>query len=167
LNSHAWVWQEKGKGVSPLNTVLGSTHGGWKFNLGYYTNGVHMSASQANALPASQIQTNAFFDMSFDSALFNPATGSTYAQANRHRILSDAIPAMSWAVGSHAVTQLDVLFGGQHNFNMQAEFQNGWPQKRLTSGENNNNWYHSDVQQLAYTFTYPLFNKWVTLGNLK
>jgi len=46
-------------------------------------------------------------------------------------------------------------------------FENGWAQGRLNSGEYNDNWYHSDFHQMAYTFTYLLFNQFVTTGNLK
>ena len=57
------------------------------------------------------------------------------------------------------------------NFDMQASYENGWPAGRYTSevygaaaaGE----WHHSDIEVVAYTFTYQLFNKMVTDGNLK
>jgi hypothetical protein len=123
-----------------------------------------MPNSQASALPAAQLQTNAFFDMSFDYLLFSPLSGSAYAQANRNRILSDATPAMTWAVGSHSVTRLQAA---GRNFDMNLLYENGWPNDRLSCGEKNNDWYHSDFRQVAYTFTYQLFDKWVNLGNLK
>ncbi len=171
FTSFVWVWQEKGKGVSPLDTVLGSTHGGWKFNTNapYYftTNGVltHMPNSQASLLSASQLQTNAFFDMSYNYLLFNPPTGSAYAQENRDRILSDAVPAMTWAVGSHHVNALAPSGQPDRNFDMNALYENGWPLDR--TGQEALEWHHGDFCQVAYTFTYQLFNKWVSLGNLK
>jgi hypothetical protein len=168
--SFVWVWQEKSKGVAPLDTILGSTHGGWKFNTNppYYfiqsgTN-THMSRTVADALPPQQLQTNAFFDMSYDFMLFSPSGGSAYAQANRERILSDAIPAVTWAVGSHPVPRLQAA---NRNFNMNALYQNDWPQMRLLTGQNNNNWWHSDFRDVAFTYVHPLFNQFVTVGNLK
>lgn len=81
--------------------------------------------------------------------------------------MSDAIPALTLPMGANPVSELDTLFGSTHNFNMNALYENGWPSDRFASGEHNNNWYHSDFRQVAYTFTYPLYNKMVTLGNLK
>ncbi len=43
--------------------------------------------------------------------------------------------------------------------------ENAWPQGRLDTSEQNN-WHHSDFVNVAYTFTYKLFNQFVTLGNL-
>jgi hypothetical protein len=131
-----------------------------------------MPSSQASVLPASQLQTNAFFDMSYDYLLFNPLTGSAYAQDSRNRILSDAIPAMTWAVGSHRVNALAPQNQRDRNFDMQLLYENGWPMSRgpatwppntPAAGE----WHHGDFHQIAYTFTYRLFDQLVTLGNLK
>jgi len=53
---------------------------------------------------------------------------------------------------------------------MQGEFENGWPSKRPTrqvgtpaAGE----WHHSDFREVAYTFTYGLFDAFVKDGSLK
>ena len=138
-----------------------------------------MPADQAVLLSNAELQTNAFFDFSSqyveqnytpsdtaDLALYDVYTGSGYALANRDRILSDAIPALTLPVGANYVTNLDVILGGTANFNMQANFENGWPASRLTSGEHNNNWHHSDFDCVAYPYTYQLFNKIVFNGNL-
>jgi len=176
--SYMWVWQEKGKGRCASDTLLSSTHGGWKFNYHppylYVTNGlpVFMSPAQASLVPNSQLMTNAFFDVtsaSFgtaDTALFG-ANGSVYAQTNRNRILSDAIPSLTLPVGANAVTNLDVLFGGKRNFDMQGELENGWPPGRARNPAEANKWHHSDVREVAYSFTYKLFNEIVNDGNLK
>jgi hypothetical protein len=98
------------------------------------------------------------------------ATGSTYAQANRNRILSDAIPALTLPVGANAVTNLDVRFGGNHNFDMQAVFENGWPSGRATlrvGAASFGEWHHSDCREVAYTFTHKLFDEIVNDANLR
>ncbi len=162
----AWVWQEKAKGVCSSDLVLGSKEGGWKFNQSpiYWPGGTHISSSAADAISGLQLQTNAFFDMSYSSLLFSPSTGSAYAQTNRDHILADMLPAMTLPIGSSVVPR---LVAAGRNFDMRTTFQNGWPQSRLTSGEKTNNWYHSDFRNVAYTYTCPLFEQWVTLGNLK
>ena len=63
--------QELLKGRSPINSALGSSHGGWKFNDAYYgTNSIfnsssftHMSPTAAALLPTAELQTNAFWDV--------------------------------------------------------------------------------------------------------
>jgi Concanavalin A-like lectin/glucanases superfamily len=165
--SYVWVWQEKAKGISAYDWLLGSTHGGWKFN----TNYASLTIAQANVLPPAQLQTNAFFDLtspSFgtaDLALYGDL-GNVYAYENRNRILSDAIPALSLPLGANYDTNLDLEFGGTRNFDMQTLYENGWPPGRLETAEGNN-WHHSDFHEVAYPFTYHLFDKMVTLGNLK
>ena len=177
IASFMWAWQEKGKGVGLIDTILGSTHGGWKFNKNapyYYTNNgvlTHMPNSQASVLPAAQLKTNAFFDTSYDYLLYNPPTGSAYAQLNGNRILSDAIPALTWPVGANPVPRLKPQNGNDRNIDMMT-LENGWPAGRgkpqwpvgtAAFGE----WHHSDFHEVAYTFTYHLFDQYVSLGNLK
>jgi hypothetical protein len=185
---YTWAWQEKCKGLMSGNGILSSDHGGWKFNDGSYgTNNsifnsssfTHMSPAAAALLPNAEIQTNAFFDVTDfigqipfdwtqDLALYGTA-GSSYAQANQNRLLSDTIPCLTLPVGANPVPDFD---SSGRNFDMQTLYENGWPLGRnppkypvgtTAFGE----WHHSDVRAVAYTFTYPLFNQIATLGNLK
>jgi hypothetical protein len=186
--AYMWNMQELQKGRSPLNDVLGSDHGGWKFNDGSYgTNGIlstswtHMSPSAASTLTPAQLQTNAFFDVTDfigqipfdwtqDLNLYTTA-GSGYAKLYRNRLLSDTIPALSLPVGANSLPKLSPPRNPtENNFDMQSVYENGWPSGRppqkvgaTATGE----WWHSDFQQVAYTFTYKLFNQFVTVGNLK
>jgi hypothetical protein len=178
--SFAWVWQEKAKGRASSDDLLGSTHGGWQFNYWsddfYITNAqgirTFMSPADTSSLTPGELQTNSFFNLNStfhphpDSALLNPALASGYAQTNRNRILSDAIPALTLPVGANALTNLDTQFGEQRNFNMQTLYENGWPSNRMRTPETNN-WHHSDFREVAFTYTYKLFDKIVTTGNLK
>jgi hypothetical protein len=167
--SFVWVWQEKAKGRAQSDSFLGSTHGGWKFNTNYSS----LTPAQAAALPDSQLSTNAFFDFtsaSFtgDATLLDPLLGSYYASVYGKRILSDAIPALTWAVGSHPVPMLSPpQRPDQRNFDMNSLYQNSWPVSRPQSGPEAFKWYHSDFKDVAYTYTYKLFNQFVTVGNLK
>ena len=111
--------------------------------------------------------------MSVDTALFTTSSsGSAYAQANRNRILSDAIPAVTLPLGANYDTNLDLEFSDTRSFDMQTLYENGWPQGRgpaqypfgtTAFGE----WHHSDIRVVAYTSTYHLFDKLVTTGNVK
>jgi hypothetical protein len=166
------VWQEKGKGTSLHDNFIGSTHGGWKFS--YYwrdEHGTPLSPDSMNDIPNSRLQEQPFF--SFTSSMNGPpdedllgTDGSAYAQANRNRILSDAIPALTLPVGANRVTILDDRAGEKRNFDMKTEFENDWPATRLNSIAEGNNWHHSDFVYVAYPFTHKLFDEIVNAGKL-
>lgn len=175
---YTWAWQEKLKGCLAGDYLLSSSHGGWKFGYAYYSNNIIMPNTQAALLSDAQLRTNAFFEVTSSSfgnadlALFG-SSGSSYAQANRNRILSDAIPCLTLPVGANPVPRLSPPQSPtEKNFDMQNVYENSWPLGRhapqwpvgtAASGE----WHHSDVRAIAYTFTYKLFNQMVTVGNLK
>jgi hypothetical protein len=180
IAAYLWNMQELQKGRSPLNDALGSSHGGWKFNdLVYGTNGIlstswtHMSPEAAASLTPAQLKTNAFFDVTDFISQFPPdytqdmnlftTAGSGYAKLFRNRLLSDTIPALSLPVGANPVPDSGIVDG---NFDMMT-LENGWPAGRAVNPSEANRWHHSDFQQVAYTFTYKLFNQFVTIGNLK
>jgi hypothetical protein len=124
------------------------------------------------------LKTNAFFNFGSPSGSSFPfnndlalesSSGSSYAQANRNRILSDAIPCLTLPVGANHVGRLAPSGQPDQNFDMQT-LENGWPLGRppRTAGVSAaGEWHHSDVRAIAYTFTYKLFNQMVTVGNLK
>lgn len=182
LASYVWNWQELLKGRMDYNTILGSNHGGWQFSLSsafLVTNQfgtlVFMSPSQAASVSTDELKTNSFFNVnSYNTTLPDSAVlgqnGSSYAQTNQNRILSDAIPALTLPVGANPVPRFSPSGQSTKNFDMQALYENGWPidrPTRTTGAVAAGEWHHSDFQQVAYTFTYPLFDEIVTLGNLK
>lgn len=67
----------------------------------------------------------------------------------RAKMLGDAIPAESYAAGANAIS-------GFVNHNMQTGTQNGWPKK---NSEQKAIWEHSDIKNVAFYFTYKLFEK--------
>jgi hypothetical protein len=126
-----------------------------------------MSPASAATLTSTELQTNAFFNWGSPSGSFFPFTndlalqsssGSSYAQTNRNRILSDAIPCLTLPLGANADTNLDVEFGGTRNFDMQGSYENSWPLGRgagqYPAGTTFGEWHHSDIRAVAYTFTY-------------
>jgi hypothetical protein len=171
FGTYAWVWQEKAKGSSANDRFLGSSHGGWRFNTSYDTNAnAHLSPSGAAMLSDVQLRTNAFFDLASlyghhpDETLFT-SSGSAYAQTNRNRILSDAIPALTWAVGANSVSALDDFFGEKRNFDINTEFRTGWPSTRTATEQLQ--WHHSDCREVAYQFVHTLYDEIVNKGGLK
>ena len=169
--TYAWVWQEKGKGTDTSDSFIGSTHGGWKFN-DYWkdSSGNQLSPAIMNDTAASTLQNTPMFSVGStengppDQDLRSDEYGSAYAQANRDRILSDAIPALTLPVGANHVDKFAPDGQPDNNVNMQTTFQTGWPTR---GGDEAGKWHHSDFDYVAYQFTYKLFNKIITSGNLK
>jgi hypothetical protein len=157
--SYVWAWQEKMKGRTAGNWVLGSNHGGWGFNTPDYGG---WTPAQAAQLSDEQLRQRPFFDLSYDPDLYG-ANGSPYAQANGNRLLSDAFPARTLPVGANEVARLSPQGQPSRNFDMNTEYKNGWPFDRPSD----NRWLHSDVRQVAYMFIYRLFDSFVTLGELR
>ncbi len=174
----SWAYQEKLKGRSPFNGILSSTHGGWKFNdWSYGTNTTqnpdvwtHMSPARAALLADVPLRTNAFFDLTSSptdiwDAILQIPSGNVYAQTQRNRILSDAIPALTLPAGANPVPKLTPLGGPNRNFDLNTQFKNGWPLTR--SSVEDQKWHHSDMREVAYTFVYLLFDDLVLKGDLK
>jgi len=85
------------------------------------------------------------------------------------KLLGEAIPALSYAVGRNDIISLDGT-NQKNNFDLNAPFtsggnggfESGWPASRP-----NSNWRHSDFQDVAYAYTYSLFDNIATTGVLK
>ena len=75
---------------------------------------------------------------------------ASYREELRAKFLGDAIPATSFAAGANFTG------GGLKNHNMQTGTLNGWP--RVDSDENAI-WEHSDIKNVAFYFTFKLFEK--------
>ena len=105
-----------------------------------------------------------FFNKFFDPQLFG-ASGSDYATTNQNMLLAHAFPATSLALGKEPLTTKQLP--EKKNFNMQSpDFQNGWPASK-TEDDGTMDWYHCDIREVAYIYTYKLFNKIVETGGLK
>jgi hypothetical protein len=80
-----------------------------------------------------------------------------------NQLLARGIPALSQATGGRSVnTKIE-----GRNFDMQVSFRPAiWPN---SSNDNDfaNRWLHSDVKNVAYYYTYMLFNKLVEEGELE
>ena len=81
--------------------------------------------------------------------LFTIADAS-YRNELRAKFLADAIPATSFAAGANFTG------GGLKSYNMQIGTPNGW--LRVDSDENAI-WEHSDIKNVAFYFTFKLFEK--------
>jgi pimeloyl-ACP methyl ester carboxylesterase len=171
---YAWAFQEKLKGTMESNFILGSYYGGWAFNLSDYHNGVWPSQTpytpaQAFALSDDELKAKPFFNASGPhTAIYdnNQSTASAHAEnyLNRAEIIARMIPALTQAAGKVENQNQNNLFKDQ--FNMQTSFQTGWPRERLANDKLLNNWFHSDLIDIAYIYTSRLYNSFVETGKL-
>jgi len=110
---------------------------------------------------------NTFEEHMYDgTALLAPLGDSTAsAMANlpftQYKLLAEAIPARSFAVGANFLND----FGVGRNFDMQG-MQNGWPAERL-SGQHADSWLHGDIRAVAYLYVHEVFDTVVEEGGLK
>lgn len=173
VGTYVWAWQEMLKGRGGSEGLIGSTHGGWRFPANQYGDPNPVPAPIANNLLDSTLRQTPVFDFGscldqvvgpFPDLALLGSDGSVYAKANRDRILSDAIPALTVPVGANPVQAFNAI---GRNYNLSSDlFENGWPVARLSKPDKNK-WHHSDYDYVAYPFTHKLFDKIVTDGNMK
>lgn len=117
---------------------------------------IYPDMTTANNADPSQLAEQPVFRWNPQSMMTN-----SISLTMRNEILAKGMPALSGAAGAISV------MGPFENNNMNSEaYRNGWP--RLVSEEPyGQRWKHSDLKNVAYFFTYKLFNDVVTKGNLE
>jgi hypothetical protein len=174
LSGSVWKKQEVTKGttiwndlnVGTLGTFDVACEGGWGINTYYSVNPLwyvyqHGFTEKALTLTREQSIVHPPFtpfrsesDNMHSTNLFTIADAE-YRKNLRAKFLGDAIPARSFAVGANEINQA----AGIGNIALRNCMRNEdkWPSARRK--ENVNVWYHSDFKNLAYPFTYKLFDK--------
>lgn len=172
----AWGLQEKLKGKLPTGWMLGSNYGGWGINQDVYNEwivdtaghvvNVALRPENANQLTADEIKTKPFFKLTGDDLTLLQAypIGSNYAKANHDRLISEAIPALSFAAGRNEVVKFNTTEEAR-NFDMNLRYKNDWPLSRSVDSESKK-WKHSDLIEIAYPYVYGLFANLTRLGEL-
>jgi len=127
----------------------------------------------------AQLITRPFFGMGsgeYRASLFttNVATANAWLSnaTNEWRVLAGAIPARSLAAGRAGIDML----GSYRNLNMNqpVDSQNNsgikpscWPDRNPDPDETDYDWLHSDIRNMAYLFTYRIFDEIVNRGDLE
>ena len=181
-----WAAQEMLKGRTEWSALASAflfsgihRQGGWAFNTDAYTdhyidNGsgllvpVPWPPLRAAAITDANLRTNSFFRSFSNTQLYGP-NGSAIAAEwfTRAQLLSEAIPALSYATGANDIDQYSSLKPIGRGGYMMDSLENGWPQQRIENIRQKNRWFHSDIRNVAYCFTYQVFDKKVKLGALK
>lgn len=88
------------------------------------------------------------------------------------KCLGEGIPALSFALGSNLSAAFEISgMGGNFDLNntnpdLGPVFKNGWPTSRSSSNFPQR-WLHSDCLDVAYTFNFPLYDKFANDGGFK
>jgi hypothetical protein len=167
---YPWGCQEKLKGrLSEFFDSLAScSYAGWGFNQDDYGTSVEMPGEPppppvwqrmppetAQLIDPVELKTKPFFRKR-PSELFsvNETAARTYAQQHLYELLGNAFPARTYGMAANAGPLGDPV-------DMQNSCKaNGWPR---TTGE----WRHSDLKDVAFLYTYPVFRHFVTTGVLE
>lgn len=178
IGFNAWNVQEKSKGTGNLATIGGGSSAGWGFNETCELDIFDEETCFSNGRN-THIEAQPYFDSSYvyliEDPYFNPfenldlmdvtigsgTTGSNAVAVDYPDYLAYEIPALSFAAGGTASTPF--LEIGKA-INMNNDMAAGWPEER--GGEADKEWRHSDFKDIAYRYTYKLFDDLVTKGNL-
>jgi hypothetical protein len=152
VNGWGGVWgaQELFKGTASLHFVPGNCEGGWGYN-DEYTNiaGMLTDFAKTNEFTNLELIVNPLF-RKLDNEIFHQTNSIAIAQTELNKVMSDAIPATSFASGANDMGR------GLKSYNMHDYMVTSWPRK---DSDGKSVWYHSDIKDVAYYFTHGLFEK--------
>lgn len=183
---YSWAFQEKRKGSSNKpggDAYTFSSYAGWSFNdadppTGWTTNNpsydpetdppseeyILIDSTAAAAITTNQLVTKPFFGKGsgdFRDNLFttNAAAANAWLnETNKRRVIAGTIPSKSLAAGR---TSLGTVSGTDINDTLKDIH---WPDR---GGDVGTDWLHSDIRNMAYLYTYSVFNYLVTQGGLE
>ena len=178
-----------------VTAFVGSTYGGWAFTDSYSVppGPPHTpSATEAASIPDATLLTTPIFDPGYHLqyspppppgvsakqihngapswilSLTDPANASNTASTHRNQLLAEMFPARTLPIGGEGGSLAGSIVGAQHNFDMPALFitdTSQWPDQTQYNGDLE--WLHSDVKNVPFPHLYQIYQKFVSLGNLK
>jgi len=172
IRQYSWQKQEFFKGRSSL---YGTGWAGWEFSwygecdeYPWYAP-VRLfaySASEANGASDHRLRQDPVFTHAPNTMYYGIGITPTV----RNQILANGIPALSQPVG---MTILQTEQNLDMNANPNTFRPNQWPDNGYRIKDVNGNdtndfrWLHSELQYVAYYFSFKLFDQFVTTGDLK
>ncbi len=129
------------------------------FEPGWGVAGGQNRLSPPNSDPVNNVGPSWILNL-YGSAQGTSTQGSTLAadSLNRAQLLAEAIPSLTWCIGSRAVTRFE-----DRNFNLPTLVnQTNWPRGKPDGVTPE--WRHSDMREVAYLYQYGVFDKIVALS---
>lgn len=154
-----WQKQETHKGIEP---IAGTLLGGWGFycwdeGVGGESVQRYYTTAQANAMVADgTITNNPVFSYSG-----TPLNNRNATQSDIWLCLAKYVPAVSSPIGGTAILKDGCI--ENHNVN-DSTYKFGWGRMHNIYGEN---WFHSDMKNMAYFFVHKLYDELRMKGSLK
>lgn len=163
-------WQFRSLVESEITPELYRTHGCEERIGNCQTNilPIELVLEQAELEDNTMLKTNPYFLSFLNEDILSPdeSTGSAAALVEHPRVLSFAIPSLSFAAGGTKISKPSVL-KELNKVDMNDRFiTNGWPDDHKDP-EGNEAWFHSDFKDVSYLYTFGLFNDMVGRANLK
>lgn len=154
----SWAFQELIKGRRQALFLPDEVaHGGWGFNELWLPPDAP-DAGIVNHLPDDTLRIGPVFKPFYDVRLhsYDPI-GSQLAgdYTIRARLLAEAIPALSFAVGCNPVT---LTFSENRDMMMRCKNGAEWPLSRIADPDKGIRWLHGDYRDVAYYFVFPLYD---------
>ena len=148
-------------GVNAVTFAGTRIEGGWGVNASYVANPLAyiplagFNAAHFEDFTRDDLITNPLFTTFNDERMASTNVLNLVDYRLRAKMLGDAIPAESFAAGRNETS------GVSENYNYQGLQIDGWPRK---DRRGNSLWYHSDIKDVSFFFTYPFFIR-VVKGN--
>jgi hypothetical protein len=161
---YSWHKQEVFKG---RDMAVGTSWAGWGFlrtapESTYAQTLIYPDAATANQATPAQLADQPVFRWNPSGMLTN-----SIPAALRNELLAKGIPALSGATGTMSVSITDdsgnAIPGRNQDMNSVAR-PNGWPRLHAVYEDR---WLHSDLKDVAFFYTFKLFENLVTTGVLK
>jgi hypothetical protein len=161
LGYYAFALQELFKGQTSAIIGDDSDTGGWEFNLnpqdGYVFMGVKIPVSLANSYGKEQFRTKPFFSKNPDRDWLYSPQAVSIPSLLKEEMLANEIPALTNAAGHRGVGEIRVDHPDR-DIDIRLAFAVGkpWPSDRPR-----NEWKHSDIYVVAYSYLSGLYDEWV------
>ncbi|HPN84769.1 MAG TPA: hypothetical protein PK821_05470, partial [Victivallales bacterium] len=126
--------------------------------------GIRKPPGQARKISKEQLKIKPFF-LKKPAALFSEdlAVAQTFAMNNRFELLAKGFPTRTFGIGANKIDEWET---GIQSFDMMT-MKSGWPDIRPKNSQGIQPWRHSDFKDVAYVYTYLVFNNMVDKGGLK
>lgn len=179
---NAWNIQEKGKGTTELVALLGGgAAAGWGFNETCETDPTDNTETCNSNGVLTYTQAESFFNKTKEELILTPyfdpfsntglndantneSNSLTAVNKNYPRTLAYELPALSFAAGGTKVAAFPITRA--FDMNTQMTETGIWPATRLEQ-LGSIQWLHSDFKNIAYRYTYKLFDDMTARGALK